>query len=100
MAIEKMTLTQVNSRSYLAQKSQPKVYGQYDLTELETEMRNFALAMVKIHALVSFLNQYPDHDIAQAIGAITGLTPEINNKTKSSRSYFIPYLFIHENDKL
>ena len=52
-------------------------------------------------SLVSFLREYPDHDVEQAInltfppGSFT-----INPKTKTSRTYFINGgLYIHETDK-
>jgi len=101
--IMKVTVAYPNTSAYeLLKWSREKnhtVWDDHQLGIAENETKNMAERYEKIGGLLSFLKQYPDHDIKQAIGLFFGpINIDVKQKTKKKRSYSIPYLYIHEED--
>jgi fatty acid-binding protein DegV len=71
------------------------------LNSASNEIAADAVFFNRAASLISFLNEYPTHDIPKAIGAHFGPDAfSVRQKTKTERTYFVSGgLYIHETDK-
>lgn len=94
--LTKITITYPTNKSYF-KEIDPRVYGEYNFGDLIKDLSKDVEYYTKLLKLVEAINSLNDNsNIGATIEAITGITPDINQKTKTKKVYFIPFLYIHE----
>ncbi len=91
--ITKITVVLPNTLMFL----NPKELGTPALDEATTQVRTIKHELAVIEEIIPLLLK-PDANI-EGVLLSTGYTPRINRYTKKKRSYWIPHLYVWEEDK-
>lgn len=91
---------------FLAERNQPKIYGERTIRDLEKELTQGVKSLQSIYSFVSMINYLIDKgeevDIPFQMKVCLGSSaiPQITEKTKKKRTYSCMGLTIHEEDRL
>lgn len=78
------------------------IYGECSPKDFCEQQLSTAAYLTRLSKLVAHLDAQPDADILDAIEGIMLIKPDavtVTKKSKKYRVYFIPLLYIHEEDK-
>lgn len=95
--VVKITSTMPQNKSYLLE---PKIYGERSLVDAVNEMCSFKKSIEAITDLIEHLNIYPKDPIEETIKKyFPDTNVEIKQKTKTTKQYWVPFLYIHTEIK-